>query len=441
MGAGHAVGGANGDRTRVANVLNQRARFGDRARFARRSDPPADWLTCSTSGNIIARVTLLLQTGSPKEALMAEWQFPVIDCDGHLIDSIPEMVEYMDPAMRRAVLDPGRQREGAFPSLDGFHGPRGRSAPDRPTGIREYVQASDYRRGSGEDYLAFVEKAGLEQAVMFTSEGLAVGFIQSSDYAVRICRAYNDYVHDKYRKLDARLHPMALIPFQDASAAVLELRRAVRELGLPGAMVPSTGLRIHLGHEYYWPIYQEAADLDCVMGFHGGSALGVGMDGFTNFRAVGGLHHSLPLLLGLTSVIGHGVMGRFPTLRVGFFEGGCGWLVLLLDRAERGDFIADGARGSTLHELLASGRVLIGCEGHEGSLPDLIRRAGVEPFAWASDYPHEVDLAAAKSMIQVTLDHPTLTSEQKQAILGGNARRFFRLPSGAGSQAVPAATS
>lgn len=371
---------------------------------------------------------------------MAEWQFPVIDCDGHLIDSIDEMAEFMDPNTRRAVLNPGRQREGAFPSLDGFHGPRLSSGGDGQARGRGYVTASDYRKGSKEDYLAFVEKAGLEQAVMFTSEGLSVGFIQSADYATRICRAYNDYVYEKYRRLDPRLYPMALIPFQNPAEAVLELRRAVKDLGLPGAMVPSTGLPLHLGHEYYWGIYREAEELDCVMGFHGGSALGAGMDTFSTFRAVGGLHHSLPLLTGLTSLIGHRVMNQFPTLRVGFFEGGCGWLVCLLDRAERDDFISSGARGSELHQLLADGRILIGCEGHEESLPDLIRRAGVEPFAWASDYPHEVDLQSAREMIQVTVDHPVLAPEHKAAILGGNARRFFKLPVPTG-EAVLAKTS
>src|SRR5262249_13856095 len=143
---------------------------------------------------------------------MVDWPYPVIDCDGHLIDSIPEMAEYMDKDLRHAVLNPSRDREGVFPSLDGFHGPRlgGRGGPDG----RPYVTASDFRKGSGEDFLAFVEKAGLEQAVMFTSEGLSVGFIQAEQYAVQICRAYNDYVHDRFRRLSDSLYPMALIPFQ-----------------------------------------------------------------------------------------------------------------------------------------------------------------------------------------------------------------------------------
>jgi predicted TIM-barrel fold metal-dependent hydrolase len=358
---------------------------------------------------------------------MAAWPYPVIDCDGHLIESISELAEHLDPELRAAVLNPSREREGAFPSIDGFHGPRIQSASDHKP-VREYVTASDERKGSGEDFLGFVDKAGLEQAILFTSEGLSVGFIQSADYAVRICRAYNDYVYHRYRRLSDRLYPMALIPFQDPTAAVQELRRAVTELKLPGAMVPSTGLPLHLGHELYWPIYKEATDLDCVLGFHGGSALGVGMDTFSNFAAVGGMHHSLGLLQGLAAMIGHGVMERYPGLRVGFFEGGCAWLVLLLDRLERNESV----RGSTAHgglfDCLERGRILVGCEGNDGSLPYLAKRVGPAPFAWASDYPHEVDLVAARQMIDETIHSTELSEEDKRGALGENARRFFKLP-------------
>jgi predicted TIM-barrel fold metal-dependent hydrolase len=360
------------------------------------------------------------------------WEFPVIDCDGHLIDSIPELTEFMEPGIRAEVLEPRRNREGVFPSLDGFHGPRlAASGRDENGNGRPYVTASTYRKGSGEDYRAFIEKAGLEQAVVFTSEGLSVGFIQSAEYAARVCRAYNDYVADRYQRLDDRMRPMALIPFQDPEAGALELRRAVKDLGLIGAMVPSTGLPLHLGHHYYWPIYREAADLDCVLGLHGGSAKGVStaMDSFTTFSAVTGLHHSVALLIGLASLVGHGVFERYGNVRFGFFEGGCAWLVCLIDRVERHEEVTGHSRAGGLFNLLESGRILIGCEGNDGSLPSLVRRVGAAPFAWASDYPHEVDLEAAKHMIQETVDHTELSREEKAAVLGDNARRFFKLPS------------
>ena len=359
---------------------------------------------------------------------MTQKQFPVVDCDGHLIESIPELAEFMDPDMRQSVLNPGRDREGAFPSLDGFHGPRIRGAGADNGTERDYVTASSHRKGSAEDFISFLEKAGVDEAIIFTSEGLSIGFIQNADYAVGICRAYNDYVYDRYARLSDRLHPMALIAMQDPAEARLELRRAVKELGFPGAMIPSTGLSLHVGHEYYWPIYEEAANLDCVLGVHGGSIAGIGMDTFTNRRAISGTHHSIALLLALTSLIGHGVMEQFPSLRVGFFEGGCAWLVLLLDRMERHERVTGRIHVGTLTECLKNGRILIGCEGNDGSLPHLAQRAGIDVFAWASDYPHEVDLEAAKQMIRETVDSPNFSAAEKTAVLGGNAQRFFKLP-------------
>ena len=47
----------------------------------------------------------------------------VTDCDGHLVESIPEMVDYLDPLIRPVVTRQSRQRQGLFPSLDGYHYP------------------------------------------------------------------------------------------------------------------------------------------------------------------------------------------------------------------------------------------------------------------------------------------------------------------------------
>lgn len=99
--------------------------------------------------------------------------------------------------------------------------------------------------------------------MLFPSEGPSVGFFQQADYATRVCHAFNDYVSECYRKVDPRLHPMGLIAMQDVKEAVKELRRLVLDLKLPGAMLPSHGLPLHLGHDYYWPVYEEAANLGC----------------------------------------------------------------------------------------------------------------------------------------------------------------------------------
>lgn len=357
----------------------------------------------------------------------------IIDSDGHLIESVPELAEFLSPDLRHRVLNPSRNREGLFPSIDGFHGPRvPRSARG---GDRQYVTASEHRTGSGEDYQAFLEKAGVERAILYCSEGLSVGFIQNAEYAIQVCRAYNDYVAERYRKVSDRLHPMALIPMQQVSAAVDELKRAVKELGLPGAMLPSTGLPLHLAHEYYWPIYEAAAEMDCPLAIHGGSSRGIGIDSYSVFRGAHVLHHPVPLMIALTGLIYHGVLDRYP-VRVAFLEGGCAWLVCILDRMERNEEIMGVETTRQLTDYLAGGQIQIGCEGNDVSLPYLARRVGIEPFAYSSDYPHEVDLVAAKHEIEETLEHPELSEADKAAVLGENARRFYGLEKAARTPAT-----
>jgi predicted TIM-barrel fold metal-dependent hydrolase len=356
---------------------------------------------------------------------MALDQLSIVDCDGHVIESVSELAEFLDPAIRRQALAPVRNREGVFPSLDGMH--YFFHDVDAAYKGRERETASAHRPGSGEDWLAFLDKAGIERSVMFTTEGLSVGFIQLSQYAIKLCRGYNDYVAERYRRVSDRLHPMALLPMQDVGAAVVELRRAVKELDLPGAMLPATGLPLHLGHEYYMPLYEAAANLDCVLGLHGGSNRGIGIDSFSDWTASHVLHHPMPLMIGMTSLVCHGVLDRYANLRVGFYEGGCGWLVCLLDRLERDEQYSEGVSSRSLEDYLTNGQILIGCEGEDTSLSYLVQRVGVEPFAYSSDYPHEVDYLDAKRQIQRTLDRSDLSDADKAAILGGNARRFYHL--------------
>jgi hypothetical protein len=85
------------------------------------------------------------------------------------------------------------------------------------------------------------------------------------------------------------------------------------------------------------------------------------------------------------------------------------------------------------------------CDGHIiESIPEMatymdpaIRNVALHPsrnrqgvfagLAYASDYPREVDLVSAKQMIDQTLARSDLSETEKEAVLGGNARKLFRM--------------
>ena len=78
-------------------------------------------------------------------------------------------------------------------------------------------------------------------------------------------------------------------------------------------------------------------------------------------------------------------------------------------------------------DYFKSGRLFVGCEGNEKALAYAIDRVGPEPFMFASDFPHEISLENCMEEINEIVERQDLREEDKQAILGTNARRFYKL--------------
>jgi predicted TIM-barrel fold metal-dependent hydrolase len=354
--------------------------------------------------------------------MMDEREMALVDCDGHIVESLTELRDYMDPKIRPFAENnrPFASSLGVFPSLDGIHHVTVR-AENNPVSRRP-AEPGAPPIGSGEDWAKVLDAIGLRHSVLYTSDGLAIGSLRLREYLVPLCRAYNDYVADRFRRVDSRLHPMALIPMQFPDDAAAELRRSVLELGLPGAMLPSTGLPLHLGHEFFWPIYKMASDLNCVLGVHGGPNRGLGVDSFTSFIASHVVHHPVALMYAFLTLIYDGAMDKFPNARYAFLEGGVEWILLVLERVHRDESFFDAA---PVRHYFESGRVLVGCEGNDRVIPYLVKQVGPQFLAFSSDYPHEAGVGAVKHEIEETLEENELSDSDKQAILGGNATRFF----------------
>jgi len=178
----------------------------------------------------------------------------IIDADGHVNDYAggDEIAKFMPEGNRSSEV---------FPVLDHLH----------------FQYLRKYREPIGnpdsKDWDEFLEKSGIECTVVYPSAGLAVGRIVDSEWAIAACRAYNNWLHEKFVSVSGRIKGMALIPVQDVEAGASELRRAVTDLGMCGAMLPSNGegIKGHLGSRVYWPIYEEAEKLGCCLAVHGGS--------------------------------------------------------------------------------------------------------------------------------------------------------------------------
>ncbi len=349
----------------------------------------------------------------------------IIDGDGHVIED-ETLRDFLPPpyAGKNAL---GVGRRGLFPFVDHLHNEPVKTLPGafNPAGPKEWAE--------------FLEDLGIEASVLYPSFGLACGNISGRDWAVALCRAYNDWLSETYLKVDRRFRGIALLPMQDVEEAVKELRRAVTELGMLGAMLPGNGLPRSLGVKDYWPVYAEADRLGCCIAVHGGVHFKIGLDQMDVYPPVHALGHPFALMISCGSMVFNGVFDKFPHLRVAFLEGGVAWLLLILERFDRsydthipynprGELLnlGEGRRVSGyLRDLIDQGRFFVGCEGEEPAIADAVRHAGNKAFMFSSDFPHEVNTDMCRHEIGEILEHRALTDADKKAILCENALRFY----------------
>src|SRR5207253_1962930 len=108
-----------------------------------------------------------------------------------------------------------------FPGLDGWH-----------RGATQLQRGLQFPAWDAQSWLTLMDKSGLDTAIIYPTQGLAMGYISDPAWSAALCRAYNDYIYDKYQKFSPRLKAVAVLPVQDANLAAAELRRAVEELHL-----------------------------------------------------------------------------------------------------------------------------------------------------------------------------------------------------------------
>jgi predicted TIM-barrel fold metal-dependent hydrolase len=100
---------------------------------------------------------------------------------------------------------------------------------------------------------------------------------------------------------------------------------------------------------------------------------------------------------------------------------------MVIDRLER-ELEYGGLRIKRKPEdYFKSGKMFVSCEGNEKALAYAIERVGPEPFMFASDFPHEISLDNCMEEINEIVERHDLKDAHKEAILGENARRFYKI--------------
>src|SRR6266851_4822539 len=123
----------------------------------------------------------------------------IVDADGHVRDPEDEIKKYLAPRWaRRMLLFP---RENYDRTMGGTLGKRDVTAS---------VMLQD------------MDVEGIDLSVLYPTNALFIGGLREREFAIAVCRAYNDWLHDYCQTDPKRLKGVALVPLQDIEAACAE---------------------------------------------------------------------------------------------------------------------------------------------------------------------------------------------------------------------------
>jgi predicted TIM-barrel fold metal-dependent hydrolase len=159
-----------------------------------------------------------------------------------------------------------------------------------------------------------MDEAGIDMQVLSWSGG---GEDLVSQDGIIYARKHNDKLAEIINKYPERFAGFSMIPWQETSAAVAELERAVKELGLRGIKRNGVIKGEYLSGKKYWPVFKKAEELGIPIFIHIG---GASLEATKGGQYPVGLGLAMAMETDLTNyaayLIGSGLFDECPKLQI-----------------------------------------------------------------------------------------------------------------------------
>jgi predicted TIM-barrel fold metal-dependent hydrolase len=264
-----------------------------------------------------------------------------------------------------------------------------------------------------------------------------------------ICtQAYNDFLVEFASADPKRFIPIAMVPFWDQDAAVVEMERC-RSIGHKGILFANKYEMIGLPAftDPYWdPIYAAAQDLEMSVNFHVGFSSAKDGNHTADKKMESRAHFdpgnaaratSVGIMTNadsIAAIVTSGVCDRFPNVNFVSVESGFGYVVYLMDSL---DWHWQGYGGIRKGDMLPSEYFRRQCYGtfwfEKNTLPML--EAFPDNFMFETDYPHPTSMAPGPaSPAELPSEHirkyfATVPPDVAAKALHDNAARVYHLDS------------
>lgn len=362
---------------------------------------------------------------------MAMLGFDVIDADGHG-GEVAGWQQRIPQALQPKLEEWSARCKAHYAKLiipGGGLSRQGDSFAAKSTVTKAEIRAGMY---DPVERLKDMDLEGIDVTVNFTGGAGEEWALLDRDFAIALCRALNDAKAEFNSHSPKRFKGVAILPMIDPAAAAEELRRAVTELGLVAAVTRQHVRDKNLDDPSFDVLWAEAERLNVPVCVHGGGQAPdqhpVAIDRFRTRLEVHALTHPIGNMIGIMCFTVGGILHRFPKLRVGFMESGCGWLPYWLERLdEHWERMPEQAPGIDRKpsEYFMDGRCFIGCDPDEGTIGHVVQMIGDKRIVYASDYYHwDCRFPDTARMIAERTD---ISDTTKRRILSENAAVLYNL--------------
>ena len=266
-----------------------------------------------------------------------------------------------------------------------------------------------------------LEREGVDtQVITLTTPGTHV---EEPARAARFASLVNDAFAKIVAERGPRFAALATLPLNDPKASVAEFRRAVEQLGLPGAMLFSNVNGVALADARYWPLYESANEVGAVLHIHPTNPVNVeAMKEYWLMPLVGFLFDTS---VAAAHLVYSGVGERFPRINWVLSHLG-GAIPYIAERLDRGFHAFKECRANIPRppsEYLK--RWYYDTVNFDANAIALaVKFTGARHVLAGSDYPHAI--GSIPSMVRA-LTSLGVSDSDREAIAGGNAARVYRL--------------
>jgi aminocarboxymuconate-semialdehyde decarboxylase len=241
------------------------------------------------------------------------------------------------------------------------------------------------------------------------------------ELGLELSMAFNDAASAAHETYPDRLFGFATLPFQNPKLALEELERAAKLPGMRGVYIATVVRDRDLSDRSFFPIYERLEALGLPLFLH---PMMVNNERMKQYYLINLCGNPFETALAAGHLIFGGVLDAFPRLEISLPHAG-GALPILRGRFDRGFEIRAECKTVPRPPSEYLKRFTYDTISYnEQILQDLVNLVGADRIMIGSDYCFDI---AYEEPVKVVTAMKTLTEEQKQMILGDNARRLLRI--------------